>query len=64
MTNLELLKIYEQDLLDRQMMCHHQQNSLRGSGPIGSVGSLTPDMAKSSFESSKYSHGGRDSGKT
>ena len=53
MTDLELLKREDQDLLARQMMHHHQQNSLRGFGPRGSGGPLTPDMANSSFESSK-----------
>ena len=41
MTDLELLNREEHDLLSPQMMCHHQQNSLRGSGPRGSGGPLT-----------------------
>ena len=57
-TDLELLKREEQDLLARKMMRHHQQNPLRGSGPRGSGSLLTPNMADSSFESSKSSHGG------
>ena len=53
MTDLELLKREKQDLLARQMVLHPQQNPLQGSGPRGSGGPLTPDMANSSFESSK-----------
>ena len=68
MTNLELLKREEQDLLARQVMRHHhqnslhQQNSLRGSGPRGSGRPLTTEMVNSSFKSSKSPHGGGDAG--
>ena len=61
MTNVELLR-EEQDLLARKMMRHHQKNYLEGSGTGGSGRPLTPERTNSSFESSKYSHGGRDSG--
>ena len=44
MNVLEMLKGEEQDLLARQMMRHHQHNSLRGSGPRGSGRPLTPDV--------------------
>ena len=50
MTNLELLKREEQDLLALQMMRHHQQNSLRGSGPRVSGSPLTPERANSYFK--------------
>ena len=63
MTDLELLKREEQDILARQMMHHHQKNSLQGSGPRGSDGPLNSNMANSSFDSSKSSHGGGDAGK-
>ena len=63
MTNLELLKREKQDLLARQMVRHHQQNPLQGSGPRGSDGPLNSNMANSSFDSSKSSHGGGDAGK-
>ena len=62
MTNLELLKREEQDILARKMIRHHQQNSLQGSGPRVSDGHLTPKRANSFFKSSKSSHGGRDTG--
>ena len=48
--------------MTRHMMCHHQQNFLLGSMHRGSGGPLTPERANSSFESSKYSHGGGDAG--
>ena len=62
MTNLELLKREERDLMTRQMMRRHQQNFLRESGPRGSDGPLTPEMANSSFESSQSSYGDGDPG--
>ena len=63
MTDLELLKREKQDLLARKMVRHHQQNPLRGSGSRGSDGTLNSEMANSSFDSSKSSHGGGDAGK-
>ena len=62
MTDLELLKREDQDILARQMMRHPQQNSLRGSGPRNSGSPPTPDILNSSFKSSKYSHRGGDAG--
>ena len=62
MTKLELLKKEDQDLLFRQMMRHQQQNSLKGSGPRGSGGPLTPKMSNSSLESSKSSQDGGGAG--
>ena len=62
MTNLELLKREEQDILARKMIRHHRQNSLQGSGPRVSDGHLTPKRANSFFNSSKSFHGGRDTG--
>ena len=62
MTDLELLKIEEQDIVDRKMMCHHKHNSLRRSGHIGSDGDLTPKTKNISFESSRSSHGGGGAG--
>ena len=50
MTDLELLKREEQDLLALQMMRHHQQNSLQGSGPRVSGSPLTPERANSYFK--------------
>ena len=50
MTNLELLKREEQDLLALQMMRHHQQNSLQGSGPRVSGSPLTPERANIYFK--------------
>ena len=50
MTKLELFKREEQDLLARKIMCHHQQNYLRGYGPTDSGGPLTPERANSSFK--------------
>ena len=46
MTDLELLKREEQDILARQMMRHHQKNSLQGSGPRGSGGPPDPQDGK------------------
>ena len=46
MTDLEPLKREEQDLLARKIMCHHQQNYLRGYGPTDSGGPLTPREGK------------------
>ena len=63
MTDLELLKREEQDTVDRNMMRHHQHNSIQRSGPRGSDGPLNSNMANSSFDSSKSSHGGGDAGK-
>ena len=60
MTDLELLKREEQDLLARKMMRHRQQNSLQGSGPRGSGGPLTPKMVNCYFKSSNPPHGGGD----
>ena len=60
MTDLELLKREKQDLLARQMVRHHQQNPLRGSGPRVSDGPLNSEMVNSSFDSSKSYHGGGD----
>ena len=57
-TNLDMLKREEQNLLDRKMMRHHQQNSLQVSSHRGSGGPLTPERSNSSFKRSKYSHGG------
>ena len=62
MTDLELLKREEQDLLSRQMMCHHQQNSLGGSGPRDRGRPLTPEGSNSPFRTSKSSHGDGDAG--
>ena len=62
MNDLELLKRADQDLLDRNIMHHHQKNPLQGSGPRGSGGPPTPKMANSYFEKSKSSHGSRDAG--
>ena len=62
MTDLELLKREDQDILARHLMHHHQQNYLQGTGPRGSGRPLTLKMANSSFESSKPSHGVRDAG--
>ena len=42
MTDLEILKTEDQDLLARKMMRHHQQNSLQRSRSRGSGGDLTP----------------------
>ena len=64
MTNLEVLKREEQDLLARQMMRPHQKNSLRGSRFRGSGRLLTLEMSNSYFESSESPHGDRDAGKT
>ena len=50
MTNLELLKREEQDLLALQMMRHHQQNSLQRSGPRFSGSPLTPERANIYFK--------------
>ena len=61
-TDLELLKREDQDLLSRQMMCHHQQNSLGGSGPRDRGRPLTPERSNSPFRTSKSSHGDGDAG--
>ena len=60
MTDLELLKREDQDLLDLQMMRHHYQNTRQGYGPRDSGGLLIPKMADNSVESSESSHNGRD----
>ena len=57
MTDLELLKREENCLLSQQMMLHPQKNYLQGSWHRGSGRPLAPEMANSSFESSKSSHG-------
>ena len=51
MTNLDLLKREEQDLLARQMMHFHNYNYLQRYGPRSSGGPLTPERENSSLES-------------